>query len=166
MGWPAATISLAVAINIALFGLLGPFAAALMQSIGVRRTLLLGLGIVALSTAATSFIQTPLQLVLTWGVGVGLGVGAIGLVVAATVSTRWFVKSRGLVVGLLTGANATGQLVSCRHRCARRPFRLAAARTDPRRRRAARRDPGGAVHARPAGIDRLARLRRRAGGAG
>jgi len=111
MGWPAATISLAVAINIALFGLLGPFAAALMQSIGVRRTLLLGLGIVTLSTAATSFIQTPLELVLTWGVGVGVGVGAIGLVVAATVSTRWFVKSRGLVVGLLTAANATGQLV-------------------------------------------------------
>jgi sugar phosphate permease len=111
MGWSAATISLAVAINIALFGLMGPFAAALMQSIGVRLTLLLGLGVLALATAATSLIATPLELVLTWGVAVGLGVGLIGLVVAATVATRWFVESRGTVVGILTAANATGQLV-------------------------------------------------------
>jgi sugar phosphate permease len=111
MGWSAATISLAVAINIALFGLMGPFAAALMQSIGVRRTLLLGLGLLAVATTASSFIQTPFELILTWGVAVGLGVGLIGLVVAATVATRWFVKSRGTVVGLLTAANATGQLV-------------------------------------------------------
>ena len=111
MGWTAATISIAVAINIALFGLMGPFAAALMQSIGVRKTVLLGLGIVAISTALTSFVQTPLELVLTWGIGVGAGVGMIGIVLAATVSTRWFVKRRGTVTGILTAANATGQLV-------------------------------------------------------
>jgi sugar phosphate permease len=111
MGWTAATISIAVAINIALFGLMGPFAAALMASIGVRKTVLLGLGIVAISTALTSFVQTPLQLVLTWGIGVGAGVGMIGIVLAATVSTRWFVKRRGTVTGILTAANATGQLV-------------------------------------------------------
>ncbi len=111
MGWTAATISIAVAINIALFGLMGPFAAALMQSIGVRKTVLLGLVVVAISTALTSFVHTPLQLVLTWGIGVGLGVGMIGIVLAATVSTRWFVKRRGTVTGILTAANATGQLV-------------------------------------------------------
>jgi len=111
MGWTAATISIAVAINIALFGLMGPFAAALMQSIGVRKTVLLGLVVVAISTALTAFVHTPLQLVLTWGIGVGLGVGMIGIVLAATVSTRWFVKRRGTVTGILTAANATGQLV-------------------------------------------------------
>ena len=111
MGWSVATISTAVAINIVLFGLMGPFAAALMASIGVRRTLLLGLGIIALATAATAGIATPAELVLTWGVGVGLGVGLIGIVVAATVSTRWFYERRGTVMGLLTAANATGQLV-------------------------------------------------------
>ena len=111
MGWTAATISIAVAINIALFGLMGPFAAALMQSIGIRKTVLLGLVVVAVSTALTAFVQTPLQLVLTWGIGVGLGVGMIGIVLAATVSTRWFVKRRGTVTGILTAANATGQLV-------------------------------------------------------
>ena len=111
MGWTAATISLAVAINIALFGLLGPFAAALMQTIGVRRTMLIGLGIITVATVAASRIASPLELMLTWGVGVGLGVGLMGMVVAATVATRWFVEKRGTVVGLLTAANATGQLV-------------------------------------------------------
>jgi sugar phosphate permease len=111
MGWSTATISTAVAINIVLFGLMGPFAAALMQSIGVRRTLLLGLAIIGGSTALAARIATPTQLILTWGVGVGVGVGLIGLVTAATVSTRWFVEKRGTVMGLLTAANATGQLV-------------------------------------------------------
>jgi sugar phosphate permease len=111
MGWSAATISIAVAINIALFGLLGPFAAALMQSIGVRKTVLLGLGIIVVATAATSRISTPTQLILTWGVGVGAGVGMIGIVLAATIAARWFDARRGTVTGLLTAANATGQLV-------------------------------------------------------
>lgn len=111
MGWSTATISSAVAVNIALFGLMGPFAAALMQSIGVRRTILWGLGIIAVATAATSRIMTPLQLMLTWGIAVGIGVGMIGIVVAATVAARWFVARRGTVTGLLTAANATGQLV-------------------------------------------------------
>lgn len=111
MGWSAATISVAVAINIVLFGLMGPFAAALMASIGVRKTILLGLGIVALSTAATSRIVTPGQLIMTWGIGVGAGVGMISIVLAATIATRWFVARRGTVMGVLTAANATGQLV-------------------------------------------------------
>lgn len=111
MQWSSATISLSLAINIALFGLMGPFTAALMQTIGVRRTIMLGLTICAVATACTSFIHTPLQLALTWGVGVGLGSGLIGMVVAATVATRWFVERRGTVVGLLTAANATGQLI-------------------------------------------------------
>jgi sugar phosphate permease len=111
MGWSTQTISTAVAINIVLFGLMGPFAAALMASIGVRRTLLLGLFVIGGSTALASRIGTPTELILTWGVGVGAGVGLVGLVTAATVSTRWFVEKRGTVMGLLTAANATGQLV-------------------------------------------------------
>ncbi|MBV8355006.1 MAG: MFS transporter, partial [Candidatus Eremiobacteraeota bacterium] len=94
-----------------LFGLMGPFAAALMQSIGVRKTILLGLGILAVTTVATSQIATPLQLILTWGVGVGAGVGMVGIVLAATVAARWCVTRRGTVMGILTAANATGQLV-------------------------------------------------------
>lgn len=111
MGWSAATISAAIGISIALSGLMGPLTASLMQSIGIRRTILIGLGLCAISAAFTSLITTPFELVITWGFGVGLGTGLMGMVVAATVAARWFVARRGTVVGLLTAANATGQLV-------------------------------------------------------
>jgi predicted MFS family arabinose efflux permease len=51
------------------------------------------------------------QLVMLWGVVVGIGTGLTALVLGATVATRWFSKSRGLVVGLLTASSATGQLI-------------------------------------------------------
>jgi predicted MFS family arabinose efflux permease len=111
MGWSAATISAAVAINVTLYGAMGPFAAALMQRIGLRRSILLALGTLALSTASASLIKTPLGLALTWGLGVGLGVGTVSMVLATVVATRWFVARRGVVIGALTGGTATGQLV-------------------------------------------------------
>jgi len=111
MGWSTETISLAVAINIALFGLVGPFAAALMQTFGLRRTMVLGLTIVAAGVFAAGFSREPWQLILTWGVVAGLGLGMLAMVLAATVANRWFVAQRGLVTGALTAATATGQLV-------------------------------------------------------
>jgi len=110
-GWSIATISIAVAINVALYGAMGPFAAALMQRFGIRRSMLIALGVMAVSTAATSRITSPLQLDLTWGIGVGLGVGTSGMVLASVVATRWFAARRGMVVGAMTGATATGQLI-------------------------------------------------------
>jgi predicted MFS family arabinose efflux permease len=49
--------------------------------------------------------------VLTWGVLIGLGTGSMALVFAATVANAWFVKRRGLVMGILTAGGAAGQLV-------------------------------------------------------
>ena len=111
MGWSAATISAAVAINVTLYGAMGPFAAALMQRIGLRWAILLALAVIAVSTAASSLITTPLGLALTWGLGLGLGVGTVSMVLATVVATRWFVSRRGMVLGALTGGTATGQLV-------------------------------------------------------
>jgi sugar phosphate permease len=111
MGWTAAAISTAVAINIALYGAVGPFAAAFMESLGIRAMILIALGITAVSTAASALVMTPFQLALTWGVGLGLGVGIVSMVLAAVISTRWFFTHRGLVYGSLTGAAAMGQLV-------------------------------------------------------
>lgn len=110
-GWSIATISIAVAINVSLYGAVGPFAAAIMQRCGIRRSMLIALAIMAGATAATSRIASPLQLDLTWGVGVGLGVGTSGMVLASVVATRWFAARRGMVVGAMTGATATGQLI-------------------------------------------------------
>jgi predicted MFS family arabinose efflux permease len=111
MGWSVASISVAVAVNVALYGAVGPFAAAFMERLGVRKMVLIALALMAASTTASTLAMTPAQLVLTWGVGVGLGIGVISMVFAAIISTRWFSQARGLVYGALTGATAAGQLI-------------------------------------------------------
>jgi len=111
MGWTAETISLAVAINLALYGLAGPFAAALMQTFGLRRTMVLGLAMVACAVFAAGFARAPWQLIVSWGVFAGVGVGMLAMVLAAAVANRWFFERRGLVTGALTAATATGQLI-------------------------------------------------------
>ena len=110
-GWSRATISLAVSINLILFGFSGPFAAALMDRFGVRRVTICALLLVGSGSALTTLMRAPWQLALLWGVVVGLGTGAMATVLAATVANRWFVARRGLVLGVLTAGSATGQLV-------------------------------------------------------
>lgn len=110
-GWSRDTTSLAAAIGIFLYGLVGPFAAALMQSFGIRRTLLTALALMAGSTALSTLMTDSWHLIASWGVMSGLGSGAVALVMGATVTNRWFVSNRGLVMGLLTASTATGTLV-------------------------------------------------------
>lgn len=110
-GWSRATISVAVSINLLLFGFMGPFAAAMMERFGIRRVLVGALLTVATGAALTTRMHEPWQLYLTWGVMVGLGTGSMATVLSATVASRWFVARKGLVLGILTAAGATGQLV-------------------------------------------------------
>src|SRR5687767_12274728 len=110
-GWSRAVISAAVAINIALFGLIGPFAASVMDRWGLRRVMLAALALLAASVALSTRMHSQWQLMLLWGVLVGTGTGGTSMVLAAVVATRWFDHRRGLVLGALTAANATGQLV-------------------------------------------------------
>jgi MFS family permease len=110
-GWSNAAISAALALRFALFGLIGPFAAALMNRFGPRRVMLCALGMIALGLAASCLMTQLWQLYALWGVTAGLGSGMTALVLGATVATRWFTARRGLVVGLLTASTATGQLV-------------------------------------------------------
>src|SRR5277367_42378 len=110
-GWSRATISFAVGVNIFLYGLIGPFAAAVMDRFGLRRTMLAALALIATGVALTPLMTQPWQLVLLWGVVVGAGSGTTALVLGATVAARWFAVRRGLVMGVLTASTATGQLV-------------------------------------------------------
>ncbi|HEV7986331.1 MAG TPA: MFS transporter [Steroidobacteraceae bacterium] len=110
-GWTSAAISVAIAINLALFGLIGPFAASLMDRWGLRRIILCALALLAISVALTTFMRTQWQLTLLWGVCVGSGTGVTSIVLAAVIANRWFERQRGLVLGVLTAANATGQLL-------------------------------------------------------
>ncbi|MBV8475388.1 MAG: MFS transporter [Acidobacteria bacterium] len=109
--WSRATISFAVGINLLLYGAIGPFAAAVMDRFGARRTMLLALAATAAGVALTPAMREPWQLVLLWGVVIGLSTGFIGAYLAAFIAARWFREREGLVVGILTAANAAGQLV-------------------------------------------------------
>ncbi len=110
-GWTTAEISVAMAIRLMLFGLLGPFAAALMNYFGIRVVTATALGITAGGVLLSLFMTEIWQLVALWGVVIGVGTGMTALVLGATVAVRWFDKRRGLIVGLMTASNATGQLV-------------------------------------------------------
>lgn len=110
-GWSRATISFAIAVNILLYGLMGPFAAGLMQKFGVRRCMMVAAAAMSAAVASSTLVTEPWHLVLTWGLFIGLGTGTISLVLGVTIVNRWFVSHRGLVMGMLTASTATGQLV-------------------------------------------------------
>lgn len=110
-GWSRATISAAVAINLILYGLGGPFAAGFYNRFGIRRVIVIALGAIAVSSILTTQIDAAWQLDVLLGATNGLATGAIGVTLAAVIANRWFVARRGVVVGLLTASNASGQLV-------------------------------------------------------
>ena len=110
-GWGRGTIGTAVSINVLLYGFIGPFAAALQMKYGLRRITIWALSVISIGALLTTQISTTWHLYLLWGGVVGTGSGCLATVFASTVATRWFVKNRGLVVGGLTAAGASGQLI-------------------------------------------------------
>lgn len=110
-GWSTSAMSLAVSINLVLYGLTAPFAAALMDRFGVRTVTMSALVLVALGSGLTVLAEQSWHLMVTWGVMIGLGTGSMAMAFAATIAGRWFVERRGLVMGVLTAGGATGQLV-------------------------------------------------------
>ncbi|MDB4883481.1 MAG: yhjX [Gemmatimonadetes bacterium] len=110
-GWLRTTTSAALAVNILLYGLTGPFAGSLMARVGVRRVVLTALALLACGVAAAPLMRHSWQLVALWGLGIGVGTGLVAMVLAATIVNRWFVARRGMVLGILTASASTGQLV-------------------------------------------------------
>jgi sugar phosphate permease len=109
-GWGTATISSALALRIMLYGLMAPFAAALMNRYGLRKVAISSALLILLALAGASMMREFWQMLVLWGIVVGVATGLTALVFAATVANRWFVKRRGLLVGLLSASSATGQL--------------------------------------------------------
>jgi sugar phosphate permease len=110
-GWSRGDIGLAVSVNVVLFGLMGPFAAALMGRYGLRLVISVALGFIALGLGLSSQVTERWQLVLCYGLLVGLGSGCMASVLAAAVANRWFYARRGMVTGMLTAGTASGQIV-------------------------------------------------------
>jgi sugar phosphate permease len=111
LGWSRATISAAIAVNLLLYGLMGPFCAAIAQRVGVRRTMIFALALLATALLLATAMRSPWQLVVLWGLVVGTGSGMVAAVLGAVVVSRWFTQRRGLVMGALTASTATGQLL-------------------------------------------------------
>lgn len=111
LGWSVPTMSAAVSVNLVLYGLTAPFAAALMERFGLRRVTSAALLLIAAGASLSVLARAAWQLTLTWGLLIGLGTGSMALVFAATVANAWFVRRRGLVMGILTAGGAAGQLV-------------------------------------------------------
>ena len=110
-GWSITVMSLAVGINLLLYGLVAPFAAALMDRFGMRQVISAALFLVALGAGGSVLMTASWQLLVFWGLLIGAGTGSMALVLAATIANRWFVERRGLVMGVLTAGAATGQLI-------------------------------------------------------
>lgn len=110
-GWNTTVLSAAVSINLVLFGLTAPFAAALMERFGIRKVTATALVLIGTGSALTVLVNQSWQILMTWGLLIGLGTGSMALVFAATIANTWFSKSRGLVIGILTAGSAAGQLV-------------------------------------------------------
>ncbi|GBR11987.1 sugar phosphate permease [Acetobacter oeni LMG 21952] len=111
LGWSRTSISVSAAIGIFLYGLVGPFSAALMQKFGIRRVLLIALLLIGVSSGLSLGMSRPWQFFLTWGVLTGFGTGAVAMVLGATVVNRWFMTRRGTIMGLLAASTATGSLL-------------------------------------------------------
>ncbi|BAH40308.1 MAG TPA: MFS transporter [Gemmatimonas aurantiaca] len=109
-GWTTAEISSALALRLVLYGVIAPFAAALMIRVGLKRVVASALALILVGLALSTQMQARWQLTLTWGLLVGLGSGMTAMVLGATVASRWFTKRRGVVIGLLSASSATGQL--------------------------------------------------------
>lgn len=111
-GWSRSTTSGAVTANLVIYGLTAPFAAALMERFGIRRVVAASLLLVAVGSGLTTLMTQAWQLWLLWGLAVGIGTGAMALVLGAIVANRWFAEAhRGLVTGIFSAAGAAGQLV-------------------------------------------------------
>lgn len=110
-GWDRPTISFSFALCLFLYGFSGPFMAAFVDVFGLKRMMLYSMSILSIGLGFTFIMKSEWQLILIWGVMLGVGSGLFLTVLSTQVANRWFVKRRGLAVGILTAATATGQLI-------------------------------------------------------
>ncbi|SHF07718.1 Sugar phosphate permease [Seinonella peptonophila] len=110
-GWTRAEVTFPIAINLALYGLCGPFAAAFMKRYGVKRIMIIALSLLVIGTSLSTWLKMIWQMTVLWGFIVGIGAGLTSSVLGAVVANRWFKEKRGFIIGVFTASGATGQLV-------------------------------------------------------
>lgn len=109
-GWGRTQIASAASLNLLLLGLMAPFGGWLIDRFGPRRVILGSLGTIAIGVSATVFVSELWQLIFLWGIVLGIATG-VTPPLGASIASRWFVSRRGLAIGIMTNANAAGQVV-------------------------------------------------------
>ncbi|MEH6949660.1 MFS transporter [Bacillus sp. JJ634] len=110
-GWDRSVIALAFAISMFLFGISGPFMAALLNVIGLKKMMIVSMTTLLTGIILTFIMNQSWQMIIIWGLIIGLGSSLFLTVLSPYVANHWFEKRRGLAVGILTASTATGQLI-------------------------------------------------------
>lgn len=110
-GWSRAAISLPISIGLLFYGLIGPFSAGFLERFGARAVTLVAMVLLIVGLGPTVWATRTWELIPLWGVFAGSGTGIIAMILAAHISSRWFVRRRGLVLGILSGSVAAGNLI-------------------------------------------------------
>ncbi len=110
-GWSTGALSFAIAIGLLTYGLSGPISGRLMAVIGIRGVTLLSVILTAGSLIVSAFAREIWQLAIFFGLLSGLSSGLVASILGPTVASRWFLKDRGLVTGILGASVSAGQLI-------------------------------------------------------
>jgi sugar phosphate permease len=111
LGWSIGELSAPQGLRVALFGLCAPLAGGLMLRYGVRRMVFLSGALLMAGLAVSITMTQKWQLWLGMGVLLGLAPGITAMQLNAVVPARWFAQHRGLAIGILGAAVATGTLI-------------------------------------------------------
>jgi sugar phosphate permease len=109
-GWGRTAISSAASLNLLTYGVMAPFGGWLLDRFGARRVVIGCLSVIAVGVSGTVLVRELWQFVLLWGLVLGIATG-VTPPLSASVASRWFIARRGLALGILTNANATGQVI-------------------------------------------------------
>jgi MFS family permease len=109
--WSRTDVSIAVAISLVAFGLGAPLGGSLIDRLGPKRIMLLGLALNTFGLICLYFMNALWQFHIVWGIVIGIGTGLVTNVLGATVAMRWFNRHRGIVLGVFGAASAAVQTV-------------------------------------------------------
>ena len=109
-GWSRATISGASSLAFFLMGFLGIVVGRLNDKVGPRKLMVVTSCFLGLGFCLMFRLQTVWQLYLFYGIVFGIGLSSIDVISLST-TTRWFVRNRGMVTGMVKVGTGAGQLI-------------------------------------------------------
>ena len=109
--WSRANTALIFSINMLVFAIFSTPAGMALDRWGGRRVFGVGAALLGLGLLLSSRVQSLSQLLITYGIIVGLGITVLGLGPQASVISRWFIRRRGMAIGLAFAGTGLGAMV-------------------------------------------------------